>query len=92
MKPLSEYDLGTMEEMDLRALKRERYLAQQALPRTDRDGYLALREEMLLIIAYIDARTLERHEQSYITAAMSPNAVNAQIEAVAAAAYGAGSV
>ncbi len=80
-------DLYAMTEMELRALKRERYLAQEALKRSDREGYLALREERLVIQGVMDRKQTERYEGYKITAANSATSVSAEIDGIASAAW-----
>ncbi len=80
-------DLYAMTEMELRALKRERYLAQEELKRSDREGYLALREERLVIQGVMDRKQTERYEGYKITAAKTATSVSAEIDAVASAAW-----
>ncbi len=80
-------ELHAMTEMELRALKRERYLAQEALKRSDREGYLALREERLVIQGVMDRKQAERYEGYKITAAKASNSVSAEIDGIASAAW-----
>lgn len=80
-------DLHAMTEMELRALKRERYLAQQELTRSDREGYLALREERLVIQGVMDHKQTERYEGYRITAMKTATSVSAEIDGIASAAW-----
>ncbi len=80
-------DLYAMTEMELRALKRERYLAQEALKRSDREGSLALREERLVIQSVMDHKQAERYEGYKITAAKTATSVSAEIDGIASAAW-----
>ncbi len=80
-------DLQAMTEMELRALKRERYLAQEALKRSDHEGRLAIREERLTIQSVMDHKQAERYEGYKITAAKAANSISAEIDTVASAAW-----
>ncbi len=91
-RELSEVDLESMTEMELRVLKQERYWAQQDLKRSDQETYLKLREEMLVIKEVHDRKHVETVRGYRATAALMPGAISTEIDGVAAEAWGASEV
>ena len=80
-------ELHAMTETELRELKRSRYLAQQELKRSDREGYLALREEQLMIQSVMGEKQATRVAGYKFKSVAMPGAISAQIDAVASEAW-----
>ncbi len=87
-RPLSEVDLESMTEMELRVLKQERYWAQQDLKMSDRKRYSELREEALTIREVHDRKHAETVRGYRAKALLIPGAISTEIDGVAAEAWG----
>ncbi len=86
-RKLADVNVESMTEMELRVLKQERYWAQQDLKRSDRERYLELRTEMLVIQEVVERKQAKRVEGYQIKATMMPGAISAEIDGIASEAW-----